>query len=327
MQSALDALHVGTSMALTQEAALGEAAAARAPLPIQDGFSLGCDHLACSSGLLGWSAAGPCPKIQCCSQCGEARYCSQGCQRAEWRGGGHKAFCSLLRPPPRPLRLLQRLVPGERMAPLLPLDWLDGLASHSEAALADGMTVELSWKGAEKKAGALGALLARLAPRRLILAAPHCWAHRGSGSGETRCPDVTLFEYDTSPALSAEALLASCYQTMPYLFREEDRLAKGVRYEPATGSPTLGRPCPPRMAMMAGALVNDRSIVIREGFMSGLGGLGVVCLGHPRYRWETMGPFQCGEMALEDIGIGSLDFFHPPAWPEAWYVVAMRYMA
>ena len=325
MQNVLDALHVGHAAALAQEAAQQEAAAAKAPLPAPDkGFGQGCDRLACSSGLLGWSGAQPSPKIMSCGGCGEARYCSKDCQRIEWRGG-HKAYCAALRPPPRPLRLLQRLVPGAALAPLLPLDWLDKMASHDETPLPGGMSVALGWKRAEKKVGALGALLARLAPRRLIVAARHCWAHMGSGSGQTRFADVTLFDYDLTSAPSGEALLASCYQAMPYIFREEDRLAKGVRYEPATGSPTLGRPCPPRMAMVMGASVNGESIVIREGPMSGI--MGMVVMGPPRYRWETMGPFQCGEMALEDIGISSLDFFHPPAWPKDWYMVVVRFTA
>jgi hypothetical protein len=227
--------------------------------------------------------------------------------------------------------LLQRLVSEEVLAPILPKSWNEIVLGKKVASPAS-MNVALRGEGGEKKDGAaLEALLQRLNPSRLILVALHCWAHVGSGSGESRTPDATLLEYDVSSeggGLSGKALLASCYEVMPYLFREEDRLSKGVRYEPSTGSPKLGRPCPPRMAAVFGAEVDRNSIVTKEDYMSrmGMGGM-IVNLGPPRWRWETMGPFCCGEMALEDMSIASLYFFHPPTWPKGWYAVAIVYKA
>ncbi len=326
-QNTYHSLMAERTIALGEESAQSEAAAAAAPIPRKDhGFPLGCDRLLCSFGLLGWDGEVPTPEILSCSRCGEGRYCGKECQRMEWKAR-HKSFCALLRPPPRPLRLLQRLVPGETLTPILSEGWHDRMATHTKTP--SSMSVALGWKGGEKEAGALDTLLARLKPRRLLLAAPHCWAHSGTGSGESRTPDTTLFEYDVTSeggGLSGKALLASCYQIMPYVFREEDRLAKGVRYEPSPGSPKLGHPCPPRTAYVLGAQVDRNSIVTKEGFMSMMG-MGVMVMGPPRYRWETMGPFCCGEMALEDIGIASLDFFHPPKWPEGWYTVTIMYQA
>lgn len=328
-QDTLNALMAGRAIALGEESARREAVAAVAPKPRKDhGFPLGCDRLSCPFGLLAWNGKVPTPEILSCSRCGEGRFCSKDCQRLDWVAG-HKTFCAHLRPPPRPLRLLQRLVPEDVLAPIFPKNWNEVVMGKKVASPAS-MNVALGGKGGDKKDGAaLDALLHRLNPSRLILVALHCWAHVGSGSGESRMPDATLLEYDVSSeggGLSGEALLASCYEVMPYVFREEDRLAKGVRYEPSTGSPKLGRPCPRRIAAVSGAEVDRNSIVTKEGYMSRMG-MGVVMMGPPRYRWETMGPFCCGEMALEDMSIASLYFFHPPTWPKGWYAVTIIYKA
>jgi hypothetical protein len=135
--------------------------------------------------------------------------------------------------------------------------------------------------GAKLTAASLGALLTKLQPTRLLVLAEHCWVHALSGSGETRPSDYTMFEVGAEGAASLDggALLASLEGIMPYMFREEDRLAEGARYEPSTGQPQLGRPCPPRMAAVMGAVVDPRtSIVTRAGF---LGMAGVISMGPP----------------------------------------------
>lgn len=40
-----------------------------------------------------------------------------------------------------------------------------------------------------------------------------------------------------------------------------------------------------------------------------------------------MGPFECSEMALEDIALSSVTFTRPPGWPVGWYTVLASYVA
>ena len=202
------------------------------------------------------------------------------------------------------------------------------------AVVAAAAAARRSLPGRELSGGALAQMLAALPapPTRLLLLLPHCWAHAVSGSGETRMCDVSIFEVDAAAlegARGGEALLAAALAALPYIFREEDRLAEGVRYEPSTGHLVLGRPCPPRMARVMGGRVDARtSLVTDAGFLGGGGfGRSAVMIGPPRWRWATMGPFQCSEMALEDISIKRVELFHPARWPRGWYVLLVELQA
>ena len=338
-------------------AALDEARAAATPPPPHVGFAHGCDALGCPFGL-SWSPGdAPPPAIRSCSRCGEARYCSESCQRVDWRVS-HKLYCGKLRAPPRPLRLMQRIVPTAAINVLLPdlTEVIDAILvmdrPNAWTPAATGSSTpsgKLSTPEATARQSAVlltgGATVsdmdAKIAllpvpPTRLLLLVPHIWAHAVSGSGQSRPRDWTFFEVSppTAPAaapgppgsLSAGGpafgrdLLEAAYATMPYMFREEDRLAKGVRYETSTGFPKVGLPCPPRIAHMQGAKVNSDSIVTHAGahaaFMHG-----VIMMGPPRWRWATMGPFQIAEMALEDILVSRIHFLHAKKWPPGWYAV------
>ena len=329
-QASINAMQSLVGLRLGAQAAQAEAAAAAAPPPPPHvGFRQGCDAPGCTAGYAASTA------ILSCARCGEARYCGVPCQRSEWPS--HKAYCSKLRAAPRPLRLVQRLLrhataEGRGLLPPSYLGAGAGTGAEGTSAAA-GMGLDKDALNAH----ALDALLAALPtrPTRLLLLVQHCWAHEGSGSGEVRAPDLTAFEVgaDGPADLSGAELIAALESALPYIFREEDRLAEGVRYEPSTGAPKLGHPCPPRIAKVQGARVDPRtSIVTDEGYMAsifgggGMGGMAVV-MGPPRYRWATRGPFECSEMALEDLSIKRIEFFHPRTWPAGWLTLFVEYEA
>ena len=331
MQDGLNALMAIRAAQLSAQAARDEASAAAAPRPApHKGFSKGCDSVGCASGLA-WSlvAGTPPPPVSSCARCGEARYCSVACQRADWLAG-HKKYCGRLRAAPRPLRLVQRLVRAEAVAGrgLLPTSY-DAHCEDDSERVAD---VSMRISGKQLNASALDELLGRLpeAPTRIILIVPHNWAHAVSGSGETRAADLTIFEVgaEGDASIDGALLLAALDGAMPYIFREEDRLAEGVRYEPSTGSPKVGFPCPPRWAFTQGASVNPHtSIVTNAGPMANIFGFRTVVVGPPRWRWATMGPFECSEMALEDISIQSVEVSRNPTWPDGWYTILAIHQA
>jgi hypothetical protein len=331
MQDGLNALMAIHAAQLSAQAARDEASAAAAPRPApHKGFSKGCDSVGCASGLAWSLAAGtPPPPVSSCARCGEARYCSVACQRADWLAG-HKKYCGRLRAAPRPLRLVQRVVRAEAVAGrgLLPTSY----DAHCEDDLERVADVSMRISGKQLNASALDELLGRLpaAPTRIILIVPHNWAHAVSGSGETRAADLTIFEVgaEGDASIDGALLLAALDGAMPYIFREEDRLAEGVRYEPSTGSPKVGFPCPPRMAFTQGASVNPHtSIVTNAGPMANIFGFRTVVVGPPRWRWATMGPFECSEMALEDISIQSVEVSRNPTWPDGWYTILAIHQA
>lgn len=121
----------GMSEAFCDAAAFDAAAAAAAssalpPPPADRGFSRACDVLECPLGL-GWTGVARHVHVSSCSKCGEARYCSQACQKSAWPGWasagvtgvvGHKLWCGTLRAAPRPLRLIQRLVGSAKLEAL-----------------------------------------------------------------------------------------------------------------------------------------------------------------------------------------------------------------
>ena len=335
-QDMINAAAVLDTAALGRAAASAEKAAAAAPPPPpHTEFALGCVALeGCKWGLgrAAWGGGrGAPPPIRSCSRCGEARYCGVACQRADWQSGRHKKYCGKLRAPPRPLRLVARVVRQATVAHLMPPSFKCWTEEEEETAVAAAMAARRSLPGRELSGGALARMLAALPapPTRLLLLLPHCWAHAVSGSGETRPADVSIFDVDTAAlegARGGEALLAAALGALPYIFREEDRLAEGVRYEPSTGYLVLGRPCPPRMARVMGGRVDARtSLVTNAGFLGGDGfGFNAVMMGPPRWRWATMGPFECSEMALEDICIKSVELFSPARWPRGWYVLLLK---
>lgn len=327
----------GDPAALARAAAEDERRAAE-PLPPpnnpQRGYMLACDSLTCPRGLA-WSAAAggggggaagggatvAAPLvISACARCSESRYCSVACQTAAWPQ--HKLWCDKTRPPTRPLRLMQRVVRTDALAKL-------GIVSPIDAEAEPQVKFKSpEYEKAASATIAVDALLARLAPERIVIVVPHVWAHEMSGAGQTRCADATLFEIGEQGArgIDARALLQAASEVMPYIFREEDRLAAGVRYEPSTHLPVLGKPCPPRTASMYGARVDANSVVIDAGIMGRMGP-GLVMMGMSRWRWPTMGPFECSEMCLEDIVHAGLSLLHPPEWPAKWYACVLHQSA
>lgn len=308
--------------------------------------------------------------ISSCSKCGEARYCSQACQKSAWQGWasagvtgvvGHKLWCGTLRAAPRPLRLIHRLVCSAKLE-ALGLVKLNSKTTDSDPKLPGhdsfwdtsdrsmGVDVDVHFADTifsakrgmtPSAADALRALMDKIKPSRIVLVVPHMWAHSGSGSGETRSPDVTLFEVGLtgdegardgdSRGLSkyaglCDALIKSVETALPYMFAEEDRLSEGVRYAPSSGFPNVGTPCPPRMARMQGAKLGPGDIVTDAGYMGNFGG-GVAVMGPARWRWATMGPFQMSEMPLEDLQMSRLQFFKPLGWPAGWFTVVTELVA
>lgn len=167
------------------------------------------------------------------------------------------------------------------------------------------------------------------------------WAHAGSGSGQTRPPDVTLFEVGQTADEGArdgdggglskyaglcDALIKGVETALLYMFAEEDRLSEGVRYAPSSGFSEVGTACPPRMAAVHGAKLGPGDIVVDAGYMGKLGG-GVAVMGPARWRWATMGPFQVSEMPLEDLQMSRLQFFKPAGWPTGWFTVLTELVA
>ena len=356
----------GRSQAFCKSAADKDVAAIAAltalPLPLADhGFSRACDVLTCRQGL-GWAGPERYVLISSCAKCGEARYCSQACQKVAWSGKtitaatgtvGHKFWCGHLRAAPRPLRLIHRLVCSDKLEKLGLLRICKTSMSHffdmSDPSMGVDVGVQFSDSIFSNKRGvqpteaaALMALMNKIKPSRLVLIVPHVWAHSGSGSGESRHPDVTLFEvgYTADEGVRGsdgggmqkvrelcDALIQGVETALPYMYAEEDRLSEGVRYAPSTGSPKVGAPCPPRLARVHGAKIGACDIVVDAGIMGMRGGARVTMLGPARWRWATMGPFQIAEMPLEDLDMKRLQFYKPVGWPEGWFTVTTEIVA
>ena len=333
-----------------QNDAISAAASALRPKPpVEKGFVLSCDSITCPQGL-NWNGPGRSVIISSCSKCGEARYCSQVCQRNMWSGKvttestgitGHKAYCGKLRSAPRPLRLIHSLV-NVTLLESMGLVKLNNKApndvfDYSNKSMGVDVEVKFSDSLWSKKHGvlpdaavALRKLMDKLKPTRLVLIVPHMWAHAVSGSGDGRPPDVTMFDVDGN---SVEELCFSLVKgvetALPYMYDEEDRLAEGVRYAPSTFSPKLGEPCPPRTARLNLAQLGPGDIVVKTNSMFDnlFGGGGVLVMGPARWRWATMGPFQLSEMPMEDLSLTRIQFYHPVKWPPGWFTVVTKLVA
>lgn len=249
---------------------------------------------------------------------------------------GHGDFCAKLRHAPPPLRLMHRWVscadlvavratatPFAGDIPTAAItSWLSASmagAANTHALVSDfRLVASLDPKEpAPEDAAAVQAILARLAPERLVLAVFHSW-RPAAPDGDAGKPACTLFEVQLDPAapLRGADLLKHIAAAMAYMYLEEDRLAPGgAEYAPG-GTPRVGMRIPPQLAAALHYQLDAR------GRLVGMAPSGPpqadassasvhVRMLPPRLRWPSpQGPFRLSSMCMEDLALQSVCFSH-----------------